>query len=462
MNVYLLHPTQFLLRLALIAITLIVSTGAGLAQQWTALTGTSLYVHRIKVFDNPAMVVACGDLAPPLNEMINSNMEFFSGEGFRVSTDGGVTWSDRRLDGFSVRDIVRLPNNPQYWIASVVKPFTNTGGIVRSTDGGVTWSTTPENDFLRIEQFLVQNGDPIRILSAQVNTASGFQVSTDSAFTFFAPSNEPVQTRSIEFSQADSTILYMAGDGRGLPGVFMSSDSGATWSKDSIGLQGKRVLCVAPSRMYPNVVYCGTDSVSGQLSVGKGIFKSVDYGKTWFRLKGSERLRVWRIIEHPVWGDVLIAAADSAGVVMSGNWGDGWETVNDGLPPDRIVRTIELTSEPHPRGRLSAIIGTYGHGVYRSRQLATHVAERVQTIHGRVSPQPLVGTGELSIPVVTHASAGIYNSAGLFVMAVQPYGNSESTTQWSIPSGDLLPGVYVAKVQHQHGVASVPFIVAPR
>lgn len=458
-------PSTYTLRgsgIALFVLMLVMNVGLATGQQWTQLSGTSQYVHRIKVFTNPSVLVACGDLAPPFNELILSNMEFFSGEGFRTSTDGGQTWSERRLDGYSVRDVIRLPRDPQYWIASVVRPFTNTGGIVRSTDGGVTWSAVPENDFLRIEQFLVENTVPPRILSAQVNTSSGFQVSTDSAHTFYAPSNEPVQTRSIEFSPTDPSVVFMAGDGRGLPGVFMSRDSGATWSKDSAGLQGKRVLCVAPSRAFANVVYCGTDSVSGQTSVGSGIFKSLDTGKTWFRLPGSEGLRAWRIIEHPTSGDVLIAAADSAGVVMSGNWGGGWETVNDGLPNDRVVRTLELTADNHPGKFLSAYVGTYGSGLYRSRQITASVAQVTPFVRGFVAPQPLVGTGELRLPLVTNASASLFDVSGTLVATIDPLGSSESSTTWVLNSVALAPGTYVARIRHHQGVSAVPFVVAPR
>jgi photosystem II stability/assembly factor-like uncharacterized protein len=432
------------------------------AQQWTHLPGTAEYVHRIKVFTNPSVLVACGDNAPPFNEMLNANMEFFSGEGFRMSTDGGSTWSDRKLVGFSVRDIVRLPRSPQYWIASVVKPFTNTGGIVRSTDGGLTWLDVPENDNLRIEQFIVQDAMPPRILSAQVNTSSGFQISVDSAFTFQAPSDEPVQTRSIEISEADPSIIYMAGDGRGLPGVFMSRDSGATWSKDSLGLQGKRVLCVAPSRSFANVVYCGTDSASGQTSTGSGIFKSNDYGKTWVRLFGSELLRVWRIIEHPLAGDVLIAAADSAGVYMSGSFGGGWEPVNDGLPANRIVRTVELTADAHPPKFLTAVVGTYGHGLYRSRQITASVPSGTHSVPGTVAPQPLVGSGQIHVPVVTSAPAQVFNTAGTLVATLDVFMNTDTSTTWQLSSSMYAPGVYIARIRHQQGVSAVPFVVAPR
>lgn len=452
--------TSIFVRLFVPLLFSIVASVGGIGQTWSRLDGTSLYVHRIKVFTSPAILVACGDLAPPLNEMQNASMEFYSGEGFRTSTDGGVTWSERRLDGFSVRDIIRLPRQPQYWIASVVKPFTNTGGIVRSTDGGITWSSVPENDALRVEQFLSRDYAPPLILSAQVNTTSGFQISRDSAQSFTAPSNEPVQSRSIAISEADTSLVFMAGDGRGLPGVFVTRDNGETWTRDSLGLGGKRILCVAPSRHFSNVVYCGADSVNGQDSYGAGVFKSLDTGKTWFRLPGTQGLRVWSIVEHPLWGDVLIAAADSAGVIVTGSWGDGWEPRNDGLPSDRIVRTIELTEGPHPRGTIAAYVGTYGNGVYRSREITTSIDVVAARGSLEVQPQPMVGTGYIRVPFQTNEFAEIIDVNGVLVMQIQPMSVTETGTTWAVNTSATTSGVYLFRIVSKEGTIVAPFVVA--
>lgn len=416
------------------------------AQTWRKLAGTAAYVHRIKVFSAPDVLVACGDDAPPYNELQNSSMEFYSGLGFRTSTDDGQTWSEPKLSGYSVRDIVRLPNDPNTWIASVVRPFTNTGGILRSTDGGQTWSGVPENDLLRIEQFLSRPYDPPMILSAQVNTDAGFQVSLDSARSFSPPSLEPVQTRSIEISQADTSLVFMAGDGRGLPGVFRSRDNGRSWSKDSAGLDGKRILCVYPSRLLSNVVYCGTDSVAAGQSVGTGIFKSNDTGKSWFRLRGSEGKRVWRIIEHPLWGDVLIAAADSAGVLVSGNWGDGWERWVGGLTDTVVVRTVELVRTPLGLREIQAYIGTYGDGVYKSTAIVTGVDATVPAATVTVWPNPSMETSTVTIPFATMANLHIVRLEGGLATTVPPSAVTARSTAYTIDCSGLAAGAYVVTV----------------
>lgn len=421
-------------------------TAATQAQTWKALPGTEPYVHRIKVFSSPDALVVCGDSAPPLYEDANANMEYYSGMGYRISSNDGGTWSDPVLKGYSVRDILRLPADSRYWIAAVIKPFSFTGGLVRSTNAGEEWSTQPENDLMKIEQFLVRAYDPPLIMTAQVNTSDGFQTSTDSCKTLVRPGNEPVSTRSIAISEADTALVFMAGDGRGLPGVLWSRDNGVTWSKDSIGLEGKRVLCVWPSRFHSNVVYCGTDSIVGTSSVGTGMFKSNDTGRTWFRLKGTENTRIWRILEHPTWGSALLAAADTRGILVSDNWGDGWEQWNDGLPQDVIVRTVELTRDQLPTGKMAAYCGTYGHGVFKSGIITTGVNEDDgKSVAGvSIAPNPVVDVASIVVATDDAGEIGLelYDVTGRMLMTARPSQRDGRAVRFQIDTRMLPSGAY--------------------
>ncbi len=374
------------------------------AQTWRSLAGANPYVHRVKAWQNPAMLIALADSAQPFNEDASAPLEFYSGEGYRVSTDDGATWGASVLDGFSVRDLIRMPGDGQTWIAAIVKPFAFTGGTLRSTNAGNDWPTLADNDLLTIEQLLVRGTDTVEVHAALFGTSEGYQVSRDSCRTFVDRSDLPISTRTIAFSPYNDSLIIIGGDGRALPGVLHSTNLGITWQKDTVGLGAKRILCVVPSRFYANVVYCGTDSLTDNGVVGRGIYKSNDTGSTWSLLAGSEGKRVWQIIEHPTNPAVLLAAADSAGILASGNYGDGWQAENDGLPPGAVVRTLELVPGDMPRRAIAAYAGTYGHGVFKSSLIATDVKSYERVVHRamRVAPMPASDVATITVPFVTN------------------------------------------------------------
>ena len=85
-------------------------------------------------------------------------------------------------------------------------------------------------------------------------------------------------------------------------GVWKSENSGRTWIPifDSQPVPSIGAIAVAPSN--PNVLYVGTgeSDMRSQISFGNGLYKSIDSGKTWarpaqsrHRLCCSTRARLW-------------------------------------------------------------------------------------------------------------------------------------------------------------------------
>src|SRR5438874_7618815 len=67
-------------------------------------------------------------------------------------------------------------------------------------------------------------------------------------------------------------------------GLFKTTDAGASWqpiTDGQIPLGSTGAVAVADSD--PNVIYLGTgsDDVRSNVSTGRGIYKSIDAGKTW-------------------------------------------------------------------------------------------------------------------------------------------------------------------------------------
>lgn len=436
-----------IVRILFFCCLLALASEAAPAQTWRALGSTAPYVHRIKVW-NDNTVIACSDSAPPLYEDVNQPMEYYSGEGYQLSSDGGTTFAPPMLKGFSVRDILRVRGAEQTWIAAVAKPFSAQGGTVRSVDGGAMWSSVPDNSTVTFAQLLASpSSSPFKIFAAASNTSEGIQVSMDTGRTFNRVVDIPVQSRSIAISKADTSLMFMAGDARHLAGVFVSKDAGVTWKQDTSGLEGKRILCVTPSAFNAHVVYCGTDSIVGNVTVGSGIYRSLDTGKTWHALRGPNNARIWQIVEHPLEDRTLIAAGDSTGVWITTNWGDGWERWNDGMPANVVVRTVELATSAPATKRLVAYAGTYGNGIYKSGEITT----RVDVVAREETPLMFAPN-----PANDHIrfSDGA-PSATVLVRDLQGRIVLESTTSESVlTTSQLSPGIYVVSLlnEQQHRV----------
>lgn len=129
--------------------------------------------------------------------------------------------------------------------------------------------------------------------------------------------------------------VYYAGAASG--GIFKTTDGGLHWESIFDGQQVSSVgaLAVAPSD--PNVVWAGTGEpfIRSTISVGWGIFKSTDAGKTWTRMGLENTGRIGRIVVHPTNPDIVFASSlghgygpqPERGVYRTQDGGKTWERV---------------------------------------------------------------------------------------------------------------------------------------
>jgi photosystem II stability/assembly factor-like uncharacterized protein len=130
-------------------------------------------------------------------------------------------------------------------------------------------------------------------------------------------------------------LVYYAGSASG--GIFKTTDAGVTWDPifDSQPVHSIGDIAIAPSD--PNVIWVGTGEscIRSHISVGEGIFKSTDAGRTWTRM-GLERTgRIGRVVIHPQNPDVVLACAlghaygpqQERGVFRTADGGNTWERV---------------------------------------------------------------------------------------------------------------------------------------
>ena len=128
---------------------------------------------------------------------------------------------------------------------------------------------------------------------------------------------------------------YMGSTGGGL---WRSEDNGETWTNVSDGFfEVAPVGAVAVAPSDASVIYVGTGSacIRGNVSTGRGVYRSTDGGETWSFVGLPEAGQIGRIEVHPDDPDVAWLAAlghpfgenDQRGVFRTTDGGDSWEKV---------------------------------------------------------------------------------------------------------------------------------------
>ncbi len=103
--------------------------------------------------------------------------------------------------------------------------------------------------------------------------------------------------------------VYYAGAASG--GIFKTTDGGIHWEPifDGQPVSSIGSLAVAPSD--PNLVWAGTGEawIRSHISVGNGIYKSTDAGRTWANVGLEKTGRIGRIVIDPKNPDIVLACA---------------------------------------------------------------------------------------------------------------------------------------------------------
>ena len=129
--------------------------------------------------------------------------------------------------------------------------------------------------------------------------------------------------------------LYYMGTAGG--GVWKTTDGGQTWENISDGFYGGSIGAIAVSESDPNVIYVGEgeETVRGNVSSGRGLWKSTDAGKTWQSIGLKQSEHIGRIRIHPTNPNMVYVAAmgnlwkpnAQRGVFRSKNGGETWEKI---------------------------------------------------------------------------------------------------------------------------------------
>ncbi len=138
-------------------------------------------------------------------------------------------------------------------------------------------------------------------------------------------------------------------------GVWKTTNGGVSWIPISDGqpFGTASIGDVAVSESDPNIVYAGTGEydIRGNVSIGDGIYKSMDAGKTWKKIGLENTRQISRIRINPKNPDLVYVAAlghvwapnEDRGIYRSKDGGKTWEKI---LYKGPKVGASELVFDP--------------------------------------------------------------------------------------------------------------------
>jgi photosystem II stability/assembly factor-like uncharacterized protein len=145
--------------------------------------------------------------------------------------------------------------------------------------------------------------------------------------------------------------VYYAGAASG--GVWKSFDGGDHWYPMFDGEDAQSIGSIAVAPSNHNIVWAGTGEafIRSDVSLGNGIYKSLDGGKHWKHMGLDKTGRIGRILIDPTNPDVIFAAAlgtcygpqQERGVYRTTDGGKSWKQV---LFVDENTGAYDLTMDP--------------------------------------------------------------------------------------------------------------------
>ncbi|HEV2387746.1 MAG TPA: hypothetical protein VGS20_10885 [Candidatus Acidoferrales bacterium] len=232
----------------------------------------------------------------------------------------------------------------------------------------------------------------------------------------------------------EANIYYFGSVGGG---VWKTTDGGNTWDPifDSVPIGSIGALAVAPSK--PDVIYAGTGEADmrADISIGAGMYRSADGGKSWTPIGLDDSRQIARILVDPSNPDLVLVAAlghaygpnEERGVFRTTDGGRSWQKV---LYKDPNTGAIDIAFDPaNPRNVFAVLWQTRrppwsvyaptdgpGGGLYRSTDEGMTWTEMDA---GGLPPKPWgrvgiavapSGGGKILYALVSGAKNGVYRS----------------------------------------------------
>src|SRR5437867_1707540 len=181
-------------------------------------------------------------------------------------------------------------------------------------------------------------------------------VATKLRFRYIGPVGNRVS--SVAGVVGDPNVYY-AGAASG--GIWKTTDAGIHWQPIFDDKDVSSIGALAVSRSNANVVWAGTGEpfIRSHISVGNGVYKSTDAGRTWHRMGLDSSGRIGRIVIDPANPDIVFIAAQGhsygpqqqRGVFRTRDGGSTWERV---VFVDENTGAIDVQMDPSNSSKIFA------------------------------------------------------------------------------------------------------------
>ncbi len=348
--------------------------------------------------------------------------------GIFHSTDSGATWDSFGTIPNSAYDF-NLVAELGTTLFAQDRGFNYSG--FRSTDSGETWIADPILNTFSAFNVVGGNRTPAMLfISTYYHSQNGNYYSIDSGNSWIECGDS-----GVDITHDDITVFTMIGTnvmaGTLLEGVYISTDTGRSWTKQNDGLTslGINVFATEGSEIF---VGCN----NGPFYNG-GVFLSTDSGNSWKSVSnGLPQSVVFNITALAVSENDIFAGTNDSGVYLSTDNGTNWSNASEGLT-DGSIYTLAVAD-----GYLFAATDS---GIWR-RPLSdfnySNVSESTDEYSGssiQVFPNPATGNATISLEGAPSADVEIFDVLGREVDHFQVNGSYDWET------GGLPAGTYIIR-----------------
>jgi len=255
--------------------------------------------------------------------------------GVFKSKDGGASWNNAGLNGFSVGALIIDPQKSTtlYAVTSGPDEYGDPIRVFKSTDGGASWNESDSGlpgcctDTLAIDP---QNTGTLYATTGGYNARALFK-STDAGTSWsmiygFSPGT---YFGDLAIDPKTPGTLYLAIESGGAA-MFKSVDGGTSWSAADAGLPGGSAYALTIDPTSPGTIYATTSG---------GVYKTADGAASWHAANSGLPIRsgislcCGGVVIDPRNSNTLYTVTDNDAPFKSTDGGASWNAVGSGLVP---------------------------------------------------------------------------------------------------------------------------------